>query len=318
MIQNENSNNNEEKEFNKEPKLSPVAAGFIGLIAVFILYQIVGGVLSLLILGIDIENADVNAVRLMTIAGQLLFILLPGLLFAKLIYEDVGRIIRFKYPELKHIILFSIGLLILTPLLQSYLYLQNYFIDLLAESVESVKYLKDLLDNLDKLLESTYIRLLSFNNPFEALLVIVVVAVVPAVSEEVFFRGFVQKSFEHKLKPFLSALITAIFFGFYHFNPYGIIPLIALGVYFGYAAYATDSIFIPVILHFLNNFFAVVLFMIVGKESVATEYTAVDLGGLETSILMFLFISSVFFLYIYFLVKAIQRREVPNENMPEM
>ena len=73
-----------EQQFN--PQISPIAAAFIGLIGGFFLYQIVGGLLTLLIFGLDIENAPVNGIRLMTMAGQILFILLPALIFTKLFY----------------------------------------------------------------------------------------------------------------------------------------------------------------------------------------------------------------------------------------
>jgi hypothetical protein len=51
-----------------QPRISPIAAAFIGLIGGFILYQIVGGVLTLLIFGMNFEQAPVNSVRLMTMA----------------------------------------------------------------------------------------------------------------------------------------------------------------------------------------------------------------------------------------------------------
>src|SRR5574338_160321 len=76
---------------------------------------------------IDPDCDPVNDLRLMTMAGQILFILLPALLFAKWIYSDVGKIIRIRRPDWKELSLFIIGIVILTPLLQSYLYIQNYF-----------------------------------------------------------------------------------------------------------------------------------------------------------------------------------------------
>jgi len=124
----------------------------------------------------------------------------------------------------------------------------------------------NMLDQLDDMIEKTYGNLLSSHSVFEASFIIFVVAVVPAFCEETLFRGFVQKSFEQKLKPFWSILITAVFFGLYHFNPYGLIPLIALGIYFGYAAYASNSIVVPITLHFVNNFLAVLAYFVLGKE----------------------------------------------------
>ena len=112
------------------PHIHPIAAAFIGLIGGFILYQIVGGVITLLIFGMNFEKAPVNSVRLMTMAGQILFILLPALLFSKWFYEDVSSVIRIRVPAWQEFVLFGIGIIILTPLLQYFITLQNYFIDI--------------------------------------------------------------------------------------------------------------------------------------------------------------------------------------------
>ncbi len=86
-----------------EYEISPVAAAFIGLAGAFFLYQIVGALLTVLIFGLNLESIPVNSLRLMTMAGQILFILLPALLFAKWIYSDVGKIIRIRIPDLKEL-----------------------------------------------------------------------------------------------------------------------------------------------------------------------------------------------------------------------
>ncbi|MDH3269109.1 MAG: CPBP family intramembrane metalloprotease, partial [Ignavibacteria bacterium] len=73
------------------PLISPVAAAFLGLIGGFILYQFVGGLITLLIFGFDLEAAPVNGLRFMTIVGQILFIFLPALFFSKWIYGDISK-----------------------------------------------------------------------------------------------------------------------------------------------------------------------------------------------------------------------------------
>jgi hypothetical protein len=245
-----------------EPTMSPITAAFFGLIVVFVLYQIVGSFIALAIFGMDIQNADVNLIRLFSIGGEILLILFPALLFAKLIFEDVSTVIRFKPAHIKEIGIFVIGLILIVPLLQNYLYIQNYFFEHLAASSETFNALKGLLDELDKYIQETYGNLLSADTVFGMSFVVVVVAVTPAVCEEVFFRGYVQKSFEQRLQPFTAALVTGVFFGLYHFNPYGLIALIFLGTYIGYAAYMTNSIFVPILLHFLNNFVSIAAYYI--------------------------------------------------------
>ena len=113
--------------------------------------------------------------------------------------------------------------------------------------------------------EETYMQLLSPDTVVDGLIIVFVVSIVPAMSDEVFFRGFIQKSFELRYRPILAIVITAAFFSAYHFNPYGIIPLFILGMYLGFAVYITNSIFVAVILHFVNNLTAILGFFIFGE-----------------------------------------------------
>lgn len=255
------------------PKISPVKAGLLGLAGGFFFYQIFGGLLTILIFGTEFEKADPNALRLITMAGQVLFILLPALIFSKIIYEDVTRVIRFRSAPWIEIGLFTVGIIALTPVLQNYLYIQNFYFEQIAKQNGFIHSIKESLDYLDKLVEGSYGSLLKINSAMDGAIVIAVVAITPAVCEEVMFRGYIQKSFELKYKPFLGALITAIFFGLYHFNPYAFLPLTLLGLYLGYSAYKSNSILVPVVLHFINNLSAVVLYMVLGDSELVQAKT---------------------------------------------
>jgi membrane protease YdiL (CAAX protease family) len=162
--------------------------------------------------------------------------------------------------------------------------------------------IKSFFDTLDKYVEETYGGLIKADSIFEASFVVIVIAITPAICEEVFFRGFVQKSFEFKMKPFWAALITALFFALYHFNPYGLIPLIVLGFYLGFASYLSNSIFIPVILHFLNNFFAVTLYFIFGEDEL-TSNTPSNFESLNFHFISFIILLILFIIFTVFVKK---------------
>jgi CAAX protease family protein len=284
------------------PTMPPVRAAFLAVIGVFVLYQFGGGILMVLIFGLDLENADMNAIRLLTMGGQVLLILLPALWLAKSIYEDVSTIIRVRVPDWKEFAVFTIGLIILVPLLQNYLYIQNYLITKLANSSSLFYDIKMLLDEADQFIEKTYTDILVANNIIEIILIVFVVAITPSICEEVFFRGFVQKSFELQMRPWLAIFITSAFFALYHFNPYGLLALGALGVYFGFSAYLSNSIFIPMVLHFINNFSQVMIYYLFDTE----DYLATDIineSAFETQAISFLFLLLLFTTFIYYVRK---------------
>jgi membrane protease YdiL (CAAX protease family) len=164
--------------------------------------------------------------------------------------------------------------------------------------------IKTLLDSLNELIEKTFGNLMSAQNIPEMLLVVITISVIPAICEEIMFRGYIQRSFGFKLKPYLAVLITAIFFALYHFNPYGIIPLAILGFYFGFAAYKSQSLIIPMTLHFLNNFFAVMLYFILGDDELINSSVS-DTSSLNENIqyfflMLFLFVGLIFLIRQYY------------------
>jgi hypothetical protein len=298
--------------YSRYPLISPVAAAFLGLIGGFILYQFLGGLLTLLFFGFDLEAAPVNGLRFMTIIGQILFIFLPALFFSKWIYGDVSKIVSLKMPNWRELALFVLGIIILTPLLQSYLYIQNYFIEQWAEVSPFINSIKFLLDSLNELIEKTFGNLIRADNVPEMLLVIITISVVPAICEEVMFRGYIQRSFGFKFKPHIAAILTALFFALYHFNPYGLIPLAIIGFYLGFAAYTSQSLVIPIIIHFLNNFFAVILYFIIGDDELfksnVTDAEALDANLIYFFILLFMFTALMFFVRNYY-----KKIKIPQE-----
>lgn len=299
------------------PKISPAVAAYIGLISIFIFYQFGGSLLTILILGSDIKHADIMSVRLLTAAGQILFILLPALIFAKTIYEDVTSILRVKIPSVAHLFLFSVGLILLSVVLQSYLYIQNYVLIKLSQVYPFIDQAKNYLDTIDKVVEESYSNLLVYNSAFEAVFIVFTIAVIPALCEETFFRGFVQKSFELKFKPFTAILLTGMFFGIYHFNPYQLLPLIALGVYFGFAVYKTNSIFISMFLHFLNNFLAILMYFFMGQEEISTP-VSVSFDDFKLSAYTFVGFLIPFVFILFFTNRLINKQNLPVlENQDE-
>jgi uncharacterized protein len=101
-------------------------------------------------------------------------------------------------------------------------------------------------------------ELFKANSPVEYMIIVFVVAVTPAVCEEVFFRGYVQRTMERKLG-MKSLVITGIIFGLFHMQPLGLIVLSMLGLLFSFFYYRSKSLYPSMAAHFINNFIAVTL-----------------------------------------------------------
>ena len=84
-------------------------------------------------------------------------------------------------------------------------------------------------------------------------LLILVIAVMPALGEELFFRGLLFCSWKKHLGPVWGILLSSLIFGAFHLSLVKLIPTALLGACFAYITYRSGSILIGMLLHFINN-----------------------------------------------------------------
>lgn len=123
-------------------------------------------------------------------------------------------------------------------------------------------------------------KMLKADSLYVLLLNISLIAVMPALGEEFFFRGLLQKTLSDKLGKHWAIWVTAIVFSAIHFQFYGFIPRMLMGAAFGYLLLWTGNIWYPVLAHFVNNVTAVVYFYQKGKN--ATVIDAENIGTGDT------------------------------------
>lgn len=98
---------------------------------------------------------------------------------------------------------------------------------------------------------------------------IFMIALIPAVGEELLFRRVFQQLFtDWTRNAHWGIWISAALFSFIHFQFFGFFPRMLLGVLFGYLLYWSNSIWLPVICHFVNNALAVSLSWLVHKKCI--------------------------------------------------
>lgn len=102
------------------------------------------------------------------------------------------------------------------------------------------------------------IELMRADSVLEFMLVVILVAVVPAIAEEIIFRGIVQKSLIKRYGPALGIGLTALIFAAMHINPWSFVPLLIGGTFFGYVAYRTGTLWASSLAHFGNNLIAII------------------------------------------------------------
>lgn len=113
--------------------------------------------------------------------------------------------------------------------------------------------------NEENLAEAT-IFITRFANVGEFLLAFVVIAIIPAIGEEIVFRGILQrKMIEARVNPHLAIWISAILFSAIHIQFFGFVPRLLLGALFGYLYFWTGDLKIAMFAHFVNNGFTLLM-----------------------------------------------------------
>jgi membrane protease YdiL (CAAX protease family) len=83
---------------------------------------------------------------------------------------------------------------------------------------------------------------------------ILMMAIIPALGEELLFRGLLIRLFREWTKDVHVAIfISAFIFSAIHMQFYGFFARLMMGVMFGYLLYWTGSIWVPILVHFINN-----------------------------------------------------------------
>ncbi len=245
--------------------LPPLYFIFLSLATVFFLYQIVGGLITFFILGEDMEikGENLNLTRLILSFAQFMFILAPAIVLVMLQDNNLKETFRLKLPKGNLMIYSVIGLIFIQPFLQVFLYFQNELIFSLPIGQDFLNSMKEMFDAL----ESTTAKLVSADSIPEFLMVVLVIAVTPAICEEFLFRGLVLKNFEKFLSASKAVFYSGFLFALFHFHPFNLIPLIILGVYLTFIVYHSGSILTAVVCHFLNNFISATAVYIYGVET---------------------------------------------------
>lgn len=236
------------------------AIAMVWLVAMLISFQVVAAIVlvGMLVITGNVEDmADITTLLTERIdlvfignsIGQILFIGLATFLVVRLHTERsrTRSFLRLGWfgDTAKYILLGGVLMLAVQPIvvylgyLNSLLPIPDYFSDMQFSQAEMIQ----------NFLTTEGILLFGLLN----------VAVVPAICEEVLFRGYVLRAFEKSWGIVTAMIVSGIIFGMFHLQLGNLLPLAALGVILALMTWLSGSIWPAVVAHFLNNGSAVVM-----------------------------------------------------------
>ena len=127
---------------------------------------------------------------------------------------------------------------------------------------------------------------LDMKTPADMYINLLMMALIPAIGEELLFRGVIQRIFSQWFRGTHTAVwITAVLFSAMHFQFYGFLPRLLLGALLGYLLAWSGSLWLPIVAHFVNNAAAVVLTWLYQSGESSMDPDAIGTGG-ETIVLL--------------------------------
>ena len=153
---------------------------------------------------------------------------------------------------------------------------------------------------------------LDMKTPGDLFFNLFMIALLPAIGEELVFRGVVQKIFHQwSRNAHVAVWTTAILFSAMHMQFYGFMPRMLLGAMLGYMLVLSGRLWLPILAHFINNAGAVVLTYLFQHNLSSLNPDEVGTGSDFTGAGVSLALTVLLFVILY-------RRERTNRESVEM
>ncbi len=230
-----------------------------GILSIFVWFTMTGSSISTM--EKDMLNpAYTNAAKVLQLVASFSMFFLPAFFYALVVNKNPLQHLGFRSLVSKKQILFVVLIVLVGLFLSGALGELNEMIPISKKwALKFHKWEDDYSEQI--------MVMASMKTVWDYLFTLIVIALSPAIFEEVLFRGGFQQLF---IKWFGSAWIgiifTSILFSAVHVSYYGFLPRAALGVILGLLFYYSKNIWLNILAHFLNNGIAVTQLYFMSKN----------------------------------------------------
>lgn len=218
-------------------------------------------------------SGNPSALRIATVINDILMFIVPALAISLLVTRVPATFLNINVSPNAKILIMSILALFVSMPVMSYIIEWNASISL----PENLSGIEDWMRESEKKAVDGTNALMGGNSVGSLIISILIIGIFTGLSEELFFRGAMQKLFLSSTRNHHVAIwITAIIFSVMHFQFYGFVPRVLLGAFFGYLVYWSGSIWISVIVHAANNTFVVITRWLFNNSIIATDPNQIE------------------------------------------
>lgn len=236
--------------------LVPPGRRIVMLLLTYIVGFIVTGVISAMLLRMGGAERHVAMMRIATVVQDIFLFIVPALLTAVIVTRQPVRLLAIASMPRLSTSLVAIAVMLVSSPLMTWIIELNDSITLpgsMAALERSLRAMEDAAaGSVELMLGPSTLPNLIVN--------ILIIGIMAGFSEELFFRGALQRLLSTtRLGKYSAVWIAAIIFSALHMQFFGFVPRMLLGVFFGLMLIWSGSLWLPILLHALNNSMYVVL-----------------------------------------------------------
>jgi uncharacterized protein len=214
------------------------------------------------------DPVTVNALKYFQIVSQIGVFIAPAIIFVILTDDDFSAYLNLKTGSKKLSVIFGFLLLLVSMPFINWLVQINSEIHLPAYLSRIENWMRNSEDNAQKLTDA----FLATKTWGGLIVNLVMVAFLAAIGEELIFRGILVKLFrEWTGNVHMAVIIPALLFSALHLQFYGFFGRLVLGIILGYLLIWSGSLWVPIIVHFLNNAMAVIVSFLDQRGLISTD-----------------------------------------------
>lgn len=222
---------------------------FILFICIALVGFFISGVISSLIIA-KFGMQSTAAMRIAAVMQSLFQLIVPAIATAMIVTRRPATFLAIdRRIDLRLLLLAAAALITATPMMNRLIALNEA-----VTLPDSLAWLEQSLKQMEEQAAATIAVMQGGTSVGDLIMNILIIGVLAGLGEELFFRGtFLRLMTTGRINPHVAVWTVAIVFSAVHLQFYGFVPRTLLGAYFGYLVVWTRCLWIPVIIHALNN-----------------------------------------------------------------
>lgn len=222
---------------------------FILFICIALVGFFISGVISSLIIA-KFSMQSTAAMRIAAVMQSLFQLIVPAIATAMIVTRRPATFLAIdRRIDLRLLLLAAAALITATPMMNRLIALNEA-----VTLPDSLAWLEQSLKQMEEQAAATIAVMQGGTSVGDLVMNILIIGVLAGLGEELFFRGtFLRLMTTGRINPHIAVWTVAVVFSAVHLQFYGFVPRTLLGAYFGYLVVWTRCLWIPVIIHALNN-----------------------------------------------------------------